>query len=279
MKISKRLNRTSQGLRILMFLSAGLTLLILIFVVGYILVKGIPQLKWSLFSWNYNSENVSLMPALINTLEMVGYSLLMAIPIGIGSAIYLSEYSNPRHKITAVIRLTTETLSGIPSIVYGLFGSLFFVNWLHWRLSIMAGAATLAIMILPLIMRTTEEVLLAVPLSYREASYGLGAGKLRTIFAVILPTALPGILSGVILSIGRIIGESAALIYTAGTLTKAAGSPFSSGRTLAVHMYALASEGLHLNETYATAVVLIILVLIINGLSELAVKSLGRKTK
>ena len=279
MNVSKRLNHSSMILRVLMYLGAATTIMILLFVVGYILVKGIPHLSLSLFSWNYNSENVSLMPALINTLEMIGYSLVMAIPVGIGSAIYLAEYSNPRHKITSVIRITTETLSGIPSIVYGLFGSLFFVNWLHWRLSILAGAATLAIMILPLIMRTTEEALMAVPLSYREASYGLGAGKLRTIFAVILPSALPGILSGIILSIGRIIGESAALIYTAGTLTKAASSPMSSGRTLAVHMYALASEGLHLNETYATAVVLIILVLIINGLSELVVKSLGRKTK
>ena len=165
-----------------------------------------------------------------------------------------------------MIRMTTETLSGIPSIVYGLFGYMAFVRWLGGY-SLMAGIITLAIMILPLIMRTTEEALLAVPDSYREGSYGLGAGRLRTIFRVVLPSAMPGILSGVILGVGRIVGETAALIYTAGSVTGVPDSLMSSGRTLAVHMYALLSEGLYTDEAYATAVVLLVLVFIINRFS------------
>ena len=164
--------------------------------------------------------------------------------------------------------MTSETLSGIPSIVYGLFGYMAFVRWLDWGYSLMAGVITLAIMILPLIMRTTEEALLAVPDSYREGSYGLGAGRLRTIFRVVLPSAMPGILSGVILGIGRIVGETAALIYTAGTVTGVPKSVMGGGRTLAVHMYALLSEGLYTNEAYATAVVLLGLVFIINRVSS-----------
>ena len=194
-------------------------------------------------------------------------TLLIAVPFGIGSAIYLTEYAKRGNKVVPVIRMTTETLSGIPSIVYGLFGYMAFVRWLDWGYSLMAGIITLAIMILPLIMRTTEEALLAVPDSYREGSYGLGAGRLRTIFRVVLPSAMPGILSGVILGVGRIVGETAALIYTAGSVTGVPDSLMSSGRTLAVHMYALLSEGLYTDEAYATAVVLLVLVFIINRLS------------
>ena len=166
-----------------------------------------------------------------------------------------------------VIRLTTETLSGIPSIVYGLFGMLFFVNALGWGFSLLAGAFTLSIMILPLIMRTTEEALKAVPDSYREGSFGLGAGKLRTVFRIVLPSAVPGILAGIILAIGRIVGETAALIYTAGTVAQVPSSVFGSGRTLAVHMYNLSSEGLYMDQAYATAVILLVLVVGINALS------------
>ena len=162
------------------------------------------------------------------------------------------------------LRKTAETLSGIPSIVYGLFGMLFFVTYLKWGYSILAGAATLAIMVLPLIMRTTEEALLAVSDSYREASFGVGAGKLRTVFKIVLPAAMPGILSGVILAIGRIVGETAALIYTAGTVAEVSKGLLSSGRTLAIHMYVLSSEGLYTNQAYATAVVLFAFILIIN---------------
>jgi phosphate transport system permease protein len=175
------------------------------------------------------------------------------------------------------VRITTETLSGIPSIVYGLFGLLFFVTYLGWGYSLLAGAFTVSIMILPLIMRTTEEALIAVPDTYREASFGLGAGRLRTVFRVVLPAAVPGILAGVILGIGRIVGEAAALIYTAGTVPKIPENLMASGRTLAIHMYALSSEGLNTNEAYATAVVLLVVVLLINALSGLAAKKMAQR--
>ena len=255
------------ALRILVTAAAALTVLVLFSLVFYILIKGIPNLKPSLFEWKYTSKNASMMPAIINTITMVLMTLLIAVPFGIGSAIYLTEYAKRGNKVVPVIRMTTETLSGIPSIVYGLFGYMAFVRWLDWGYSLMAGIITLAIMILPLIMRTTEEALLAVPDSYREGSYGLGAGRLRTIFRVVLPSAMPGSLSGVILGVGRIVGETAALIYTAGSVTGVPDSLMSSGRTLAVHMYALLSEGLYTDEAYATAVVLLVLVFIINRLS------------
>ena len=255
------------ALRILVTTAAALTVLVLFSLVFYILIKGIPNLKPSLFEWKYTSKNASMMPAIINTITMVLMTLLIAVPFGIGSAIYLTEYAKRGNKVVPVIRMTTETLSGIPSIVYGLFGYMAFVRWLDWGYSLMAGIITLAIMILPLIMRTTEEALLAVPDSYREGSYGLGAGRLRTSFRVVLPSAMPGILSGVILGVGRIVGETAALIYTAGSVTGVPDSLMSSGRTLAVHMYALLSEGLYTDEAYATAVVLLVLVFIINRLS------------
>ena len=234
------------------------------------MIKGLPNITLDLFEWKYNSINVSLMPALINTLLMTFISLLIAVPIGVFSALYLVEYAKKGSKIVKVIRLTNETLSGIPSIVYGLFGMLFFVTALGWGFSLIAGAFTLAIMILPLIMRTSEEALLAVPSSYREGSFGLGAGKLRTVFRIVLPSAIPGILSGIILAIGRIVGESAALIYTAGTVAQVASGNdflFDSTRTLAVHMYMLTSEGLYVDQAYATAVVLFVIVALINWIS------------
>ena len=234
------------------------------------------KINADLFSWTYTSENCSVIPAAINTVIMAGISLLLAVPVGIGSAIYLVEYAKKGNKLVKVIRVTAETLTGIPSIVYGLFGMLFFVTALKWKFSILAGAFTLAIMILPVILRTTEEALLSVPDSYREGSFGLGAGKLRTIFKIVLPAAVPGILSGVILATGRIVGETAALIYTAGTVAKIPNSAFSSGRTLAVHMYLLANEGLHVNQAYATAVILLILVIAINALSSFIAKKITK---
>lgn len=258
-------------LLLLVCIAAVLTVVTLLFLVGYILINGLPYLKPSLFALEYNSENVSMLPAIINTVEMVLMALLLSVPFGVGAAIYLVEYAKSGNKLVGIIRLTAETLTGIPSIIYGLFGMLFFVIQLHWSYSMMAGAATLAIMVLPTIMRTTEEALLCVPTSYREGSFGLGAGKLRTIFKIVLPAAMPGILSGVILSIGRIVGETAALIYTAGTMTGVAGL-MNSGRTLAIHMYVLSNEGLHKNEANATAVVLLIIVLMINGLSSFVAK-------
>lgn len=251
--------------------AAVLTVVTLLFLVGYILINGLPYLKPSLFALRYNSENVSMFPAIINTVSMVLLALLFSVPFGVGAAIYLVEYAKKGNRLVELIRLTTETLTGIPSIIYGLFGMLFFVIALGWSYSMLAGAMTLAIMVLPTIMRTTEEALRCVPDSYREGSFGLGAGKLRTIFKIVLPAAMPGILSGVILSIGRIVGETAALIYTAGTMTGVAGVT-DSGRTLAIHMYVLSNEGLHKNEANATAVVLLIIVLMINALSSYVAK-------
>lgn len=216
-----------------------------------------------------------MMPAIINTVFMTVMALLIAVPLGIFSAVYLVEYAKRGNRFVNVIRLTTETLSGIPSIVYGLFGMLFFVTALRWGYSILAGAFTLSVMVLPSIMRTTEEALKSVPDSYREGSFGLGAGKLRTVFRIVLPAAVPGILAGVILAVGRIAGETAALIYTAGTVAQVPSDVFGSGRTLAVHMYNLSSEGLHMDESYATAVVLLVLVVGINALSGFAAKRMA----
>lgn len=257
---------------LLVMLSAVITFAVLLFLIVYILVHGIPYLKPSLFSFTYTSENASLMPALINTVIMTLLSLLIVVPLGIFAAIFLVEYAGRGNKFVEVIRLTTETLSGIPSIVYGLFGMLFFVTTCGWGFSLLAGAFTLSIMILPLIMRTTEEALKSVPDSYREGSFGLGAGKLRTVFRIVLPSAVPGILAGIILAIGRIVGETAALIYTAGTVADVPSSVMGSGRTLAVHMYNLASEGLYMDQAYATSVVLLILVVGINTLSSVVAK-------
>ncbi len=263
-------------LRMLVWAAAGLTLSALALLVGYILFKGIPHLTPSLFARKYTTENVSLLPALVNTVYMIALSLLFAVPVGVGAAIYLTEYARRGNKLTAVVGITAETLSGIPSIVYGLFGSIFFVKFLHLGLSLISGALTLSIMILPVIMRTTQEALSSVPDSYREGSFGLGAGKLRTVFRVVLPSAVPGILAGVILSIGRVVGESAALIFTAGTVPKIATGLTDSARTLSVHMYNISSNGLYLDQTYATAVVLLLVVIVVSGLSELVAKKLTR---
>ena len=266
----------SMVMMLLVMLSAVFTFAVLIFLIAYVLIHGVPYLKPSLFSFTYSSENASLMPALINTVIMTVLSLLIAVPFGVFSAIFLVEYAKRGNKFVEVIRLTTETLQGIPSIVYGLFGMLFFVSTCGWGFSILAGAFTLAIMVLPLIMRSTEEALKAVPDSYREGSFGLGAGKLRTVFRIVLPSAVPGILAGVILAIGRIVGETAALIYTSGTVAQIPKSVFNSGRTLAVHMYNLASEGLYMDQAYATAVILLALVVGINTVSSVIAKRITK---
>ena len=274
-----RQNRSALLMRAAVWFSAAVTMAALLFIILYILIKGIPHLTPELFAWTYTSDNVSLMPALINTLSMTALSLLFAVPAGIGAAVYLSEYARRGNRLVSVVCITAETLSGIPSIVYGLFGSLFFVRALGLGKSLVSGALTLSIMILPLIMRTTEEALLSVPDSYREGSFGLGAGRLRTVFRIVLPSAVPGILAGVILGIGRIVGESAALIFTAGTVAEVATSLGDSARTLSVHMYALSCEGLHIDQTYATAVVLLVLVIAINALSDLIAGKLGGGNK
>lgn len=263
-------------LMLLVMLSAIITFAVLLFLIAYILINGIPHIKPELFALKYTSENGSLFPALINTIIMTALSLIIAVPFGIFSAIFLVEYAKRGNKFINVIRITTETLSGIPSIVYGLFGMLFFVTTLKWGYSLLAGAFTLSIMILPLIMRTTEEALKAVPDSYREGSFGLGAGKLRTVFRIVLPSAVPGILAGVILAVGRIVGETAALIYTAGTVADIPDGVMGSGRTLAVHMYGMSREGLHMDQAYATAVVLLVLVIGINWLSGFIAKKITK---
>ena len=264
-------------LLMLVILSAIITAGVVLVLVGYILIMGIPNLSLDLFAWEYNTDNVSMMPAIINTILMTFYSLLLAVPIGVGAAIYLVEYAKRGNKLVSVVRITAETLSGIPSIVYGLFGYLMFAVACGLGYSLLGGALTLAIMILPLIMRTTEEALKAVPDAYREGSFGLGAGHLRTIFKVVLPSAVPGILAGVILAIGRIVGETAALLYSAGTIAQVAVNPLDSGRTLAVHMYALLSEGLYTDQAYATAVVLLVMVIGINALSGVIARKLAAK--
>lgn len=276
MRILSKSKLQSIVLRCAVYLSTILTAGTLLCLVIYILVKGIPHLSVDLFSFNYTSENVSLFPALINTITITLLSLLIAIPLGIFSALYLVEYAKRGNKIVGVVRITAETLAGIPSIVYGLFGYLLFVITLGFGYSLLSGALTLAIMILPVIMRTTEEALISVPDSYREGSFGLGAGKLRTIFKIVLPSAMPGILAGIVLSVGRIVGETAALIYTAGSVAQIPDNLMGSGRTLSIHLYALWTEGLNTKQSYATAVVLLIIVIGLNALSAFVAKRLRK---
>lgn len=275
---------SSQIARGVIYVGALFTTLVLLGIVGFILVNGIPHLTPTLFEWSYTSENVSLMPALISTLYMALLALLIAVPIGVSSAIYLVEYAKPGSRFVRAVRVTTETLQGIPSIIYGLFGMLFFTTVLGWGLSLLSGACTLAIMVLPVVMRTAEEALIAVPASYRAGGFALGAGYLRTIFRCVLPSALPGIVGGVLLALGRCVGEVAALLFTAGTIAQIPDfggqgifALFDSCRTLAVHMYVLASEGLHIDETYATAVVLLVLVTLLNVIANVAEKRLRVK--
>lgn len=265
---ARRAKRNAAALRTAVYAGAGICVAVLVGILIYILVKGVPNLTPELFSLQYTSENASVVPALLNTLVIVALSLAIAVPLGIFSAIYLVEYAKKGNRFVKVVRVTAETLAGIPSIVYGLFGYLLFVTTLGFGYSLLAGALTLSIMILPVILRTTEEALQSVPDLYREGSFGLGAGKLRTVFRIVLPSAAPGILAGVILAVGRLVGETAALIFTAGTVAQTPDSLLGSGRTLAVHLYALWNEGLATEKAYATAVILLVLVAGINTLSS-----------
>lgn len=268
---------SSSILKTLVYLAAFITIAIVVSIIGYILITGIPNLKPSLFSFTYTSENCSMMPALINTFIMIVLSLLIGLPIGIFSAVFLTEYAKRGSRYVKLVRMMAETLSGIPSIVYGLFGYIFFNIALKWGYSILSGALTLSMMILPLIMRTSEEALLSVPDMYREGSFGLGAGKVRTIFSIMIPSSMSGIFAGVVLAIGRIVGETAALVFTSGTVAGVPKSIMGSGRTLSIHMYVLMSEGLHMNEAKGVAVVLLILVLALNFLSARLQKGLKKK--
>jgi len=252
----------------LTWICIGVTVMVLALVVGYVLINGVAYIRPSLFSPQFTIENQSLFPALVGTLMIVGLALALSVPIGVFSAIYLVEYAKRGSRFVKIVRVTTETLAGIPSIVYGLFGFIFFGAVLGWGLSLMSGAFTVSIMILPLIMRTTEESLKSVPDIFREGSFGLGAGQLRTVIRIVLPAAMPGILAGVILAIGRIIGETAAIIFTLGNVARVPNNIFDTGRTLSAHMYALANEGTHPGEAHATAAVLLIVVILINALSS-----------
>jgi len=274
-KLREYLNRPlSFVMFLLIIISTVITALTVVFIIGYIFIKGVPNLSLDLFSLKYSSSNQSMLPSIINTVYLTALTLLLAVPIGIFSAIYLAEYSRKNSFFVKIINIANETLSGIPSIVYGLFGFLAFVISKKWGYSLLAGVITLAIMVLPLIIRTSQEAMLGVDNTFREASYGLGAGKLRTVFKIVLPSAMPGILSGIILAIGRIVGETAALIYTAGTVPEAATKLTSSSRTISVHLYCLLNEGLYTKQAYATAVVLIVFVVIINALSNALAKKI-----
>ena len=272
----RRNKRNALLLRAAVYAAAGLTVAVLCGILLYILIKGVGNLSPELFALQYNSENCSVLPALVNTLTVTFLALLIAVPLGVFSAVYLVEYAKKGNRFVSLVRITAETLSGIPSIVYGLFGYLLFVTTLNFGYSLLSGALTLSIMILPVTMRTTEEALLGVPDVYREGSFGLGAGKLRTVFHVVLPSAVPGILAGVILATGRIVGETAALIFTTGTVAQIPDSIMGSGRTLAVHLYALWNEGLNTDKAYATAVVLLVIVAAINTLSAFIAKKITK---
>ena len=274
---SYRRHPGSFALLLFILLSAVATMGLLLFLIAYILMKGVPHLTPDWFAWKYTTENVSMMPAIINTIFLTVISLLLAVPCGIGAAIYLAEYAKRGNTFVKLIRLMAETLSGIPSIVYGLFGMLCFVTTLGWNYSLLAGTCTISIMILPLILRTTEEALLSVPDSYREASLGLGVGKFRTICKIVLPSAVPGILAGVILAIGRIVGETAALLYTSGTVAEVADSLFASAETLSLHMWVLSGESLYTDQAYATAVVLLAVVVLLNGLSAMIASRIAKR--
>ena len=263
---------------ILIILGACITIFSVLAVLIYTMVQGIPNLSLELFSPRYTSENLSMLPAIINTLFIAVIALIIAVPIGVFSAVFMVEYSKSNNVFVKIVRMAAETLSGIPSIVYGIFGMLCFVQLLGWGASVLSGALTTSLMILPLVMRTTEESLKSIPQAYKEGSYALGASKLRTLFKIILPSAISGIISGIILGFGRIIGETAALIYTAGTSTNIAGGFLQGGETLAVHVYILATNGLYEKQAWACAVILIAIVLVVNGLAELVGNKFKRRT-
>lgn len=265
-------------LRLIMYIALAFMFLTLGAVVIYILVKGIPNLSAGLFAPEYTSENCSVLPALINTVELMAATLLLALPVGIGAAIYLTEYADRRNPLVRFISLMIVTLSGIPSMIYGLFGYLVFVLFLGWGYSLISGACSVAIMVLPIIIRTSEEAIEAVPDSLRESSYGLGAGKLLTIFRAVLPSAMPGIIGGAVLAAGRIAGETTALIYTAGTAAQSA-SLTQSGRTMAVHMYSLWNEGLARGQAYGAALVLLAATVLLNLLSDLVSRRLTKELR
>lgn len=264
-------------LKTLVYLSALFTVTVLVVIVGYIFIKGIGGINLSFLTNEYSASGVDsgILPMIISTLYTVGLSIVVATPIGVLSAIYLQEYAKKGKMVTS-IRFATESLAGIPSIIYGLFGGIFFVVTLKMKYSILAGSLTIAIIILPVIIRTTEEALKTVPKSYREASLALGSTKFQTLYKAVLPSAVPGILSGIILSVGRVIGESAAVILTAGTVAQLPGTIFDSARTLTVHAYLLTKEKGDIAQATSIGVVLIVIVLALNTLAKIVAKKLNK---
>ena len=270
-------------MRILMWLAAGITAALTVFLLGYVLIKGLPNITWELLSTkpSYLRGTVGILPDILNTLYIILTTLLFVLPLGVGAAIYLTEYATNK-RLVGMIEYAAETLSGIPSIIYGLFGSLFFCLFLDLDKSLLAGAMTLVIMNLPTIMRTTQESLKTVPQSYREGAFGLGAGKWRVIRTVVLPGCVEGVITGCILSVGRIVGESAALLFTAGFAHALNGffeALSSSGATLTVALYVYATEEGNFEAAFAITAILMILTLLINLSAMLLGKYFGRKNK
>ena len=279
----KKRNVYIWGMRILMWLAAGISAALTLFLLGYVLIKGLPNISWELLSTkpSYLRGTVGILPDILNTLYIILTTLLFVLPLGVGAAIYLIEYATNK-RLVGMIEYAAETLSGIPSIIYGLFGSLFFCQFMDLDKSLLAGALTLVIMNLPTIMRTTQESLKTVPQSYREGAFGLGAGKWRVIRTVVLPNCVEGVITGCILSVGRIVGESAALLFTAGfahALNDFFEGLFSSGSTLTVALYVYATEEGNFEVAFAIAAILMILTLLINLSAMLIGKYFERKSK
>jgi len=268
-------NKKDTAIRVIIWASALLTVSILSWIIFYIVANGMSHINLNFIFSEYKGDEHGILPMIVSTVYMVLLSVAISTPIGIGAALYLVEYAKAG-KILFFVRFATETLAGIPSIIYGLFGFIFFVTVLKLNFSLLSGALTLSIMVLPIIIRTTEEALKAVPRSYREGSLALGATKIQTIRGVILPSAIPGILAAVILSTGRIVGETAAVYLTAGMVTRFPSSMMDSGRTLSVHLYVLAKEGLSFEEAFATATILIMIVAVINLLTSKIAKRIKK---
>ena len=279
----KKRNAYIWAMRLLMWLAAGITAALTLFLLGYVLIKGLPNISWELLSTkpSYLRGTVGILPDILNTLYIIFTTLLIVLPLGVGAAVYLTEYATNK-RLVGMIEYAAETLSGIPSIIYGLFGSLFFCLFLDLDKSLLAGALTLVIMNLPTVMRTTQESLKTVPQSYREGAFGLGAGKWRVIRTVVLPNCVEGVITGCILSVGRIVGESAALLFTAGFAHALNGfftGLFSSGATLTVALYVYATEDGNFEVAFAIAAILMILTLLINLSAMLIGKYFERKQK
>ncbi|BCL71884.1 Phosphate ABC transporter, permease protein [Vibrio nigripulchritudo MADA3029] len=283
MKLKQARNFKDGVLNTFVWISAALTVGFLFWIIWYILSNGLKHVDWAFITDNYTrtGDEQGIFPMIVSTIYMVIASIAVAAPLGIMTAIYLTEYAKVGSKLVKIIRFCTESLAGIPSIIFGLFGMTFFVAILGLGFSILSGALTLSILILPVIIRTTEEALMAVPQTYREGSYGLGASKIYTIWRLILPSAMPGILTSVILSIGRVIGESAPVFLTAGMVARIPDSLLDSGRTLTVHLYKLTTELFTIeewNQAYGTATVLIVVVLVINMITKLIAKRFNTAT-